>query len=102
MALSVQYEDIRSEVIAKLGDQKVKMEDNLGKMDYSVKSLTYVMEADALDAYIEEYNKVVQKIYLKLNENLDEYKAQLESVCAEFEALDEDMNSQLKVSGEEG
>ena len=102
MALNVQYDDIRTEVIAKLGDQKVMMEDNLEKLDTSVTSLQSVMEGDALEAYISEYQNIVQKIYLKLNNNLEEYKAQLESVCAEFEALDSDMQSQLQSSGEEG
>ena len=102
MALNVQYEDIRTEVIAKLSDQKDAMQNNLERMDASVESLRSVMEGDALEAYIDEYNRIVQKIYIKLNSNLEEYKAQLESVCAEFEALDTDMQSQLQSNGEEG
>ena len=102
MALNVQYDDIRTEVIAKLGDQKEAMQSNLEKMDSSVDSLRSVMEGDALEAYIAEYQNIVQKIYIKLNNNLEEYKAQLESVCAEFEALDSDMQSQLQSNSEEG
>ena len=101
MALSVQYNEIRSDVINRLDDLKGDMESNLQKLDSSVQNLRSVMEGDALDAYVDEYTTIVKKIYDKLNVNLGEYSKQLESVCKEFEDLDADMHSQLS-TGQEG
>lgn len=101
MALSVQYNEIRTDVIGRLDDLKGEMESNLQKLDASVQNLRSVMEGDALDAYMDEYTTIVKTIYNKLNVNLGEYSKQLESVCKEFEDLDADMHSQLS-SGQEG
>ena len=95
MALDVQYGEIRSEVIGKLETFKGDMEELLGKLDETVETLPNVMEGDALNAYLVEYEKIVQSVYTKLNVNLGEFVAQLESVCTEFENLDSDMNAQL-------
>lgn len=95
MALDVRYAEIRSEVIGKLETQKGEMEDLLGKLDGTMETLPSVMEGDTLNAYINEYETIVKSIYTKLNVNLGEFAAQLESVCKEFENLDEDMREQL-------
>lgn len=95
MALSVQYEEIRSEVIGKLDEQKGLMEDCLGTLTNIVNEIPTYMEGSTTDAYIAEFNDIVKVIYDKLNENLAAFSAQLESVCQEFESLDADMQSQL-------
>ena len=53
MALSVQYNEIRTDVIGRLDDLKGEMESNLQKLDASVQNLRSVMEGDALDAYMD-------------------------------------------------
>ncbi len=95
MALDVQYGEIRTEVIGKLETQKGEMEELLGKLDGTVQTLPTVMEGDTLQAYINEYETIVKSIYSKLNVNLGEFAAQLESICQEFENLDNDMKAQL-------
>ena len=95
MALEVKYGEIRIQVIDKLRSYKEDMVDILGKLDDAVESLPANMEGDALNAYIDEYQEIVKKIYVKLNENLEAYAEQLESVCKEFESLDADMQAQL-------
>ena len=92
MALDVRYGEIRSEVIAKLETQKGEMENLLGKLSNTVETLPSVMEGQALQAYMDEYEKIVKTIYSKLNVN---FSQQLESVCQQFENLDDDMKTQL-------
>ena len=96
MALDVKYGEIRTQVIDKLMSYKEDMVDILGKLDGAVESLPAHMEGEALNAYIDEYQQIVKRIYDKLNENLEAYAGQLESVCKEFESLDADMQSQLR------
>lgn len=95
MALSVQYEEIRSEVIGKLDEQKGLMEDCLNELNNIVNEIPNYMEGAATNAYIAEFENIVKSIYTKLNENLGAFSQQLESVCQEFENLDQDMQSQL-------
>ncbi len=95
MALDVRYGEIRTEVIGKLEEQKGDMESLLQSLDGTMQTLPTVMEGDALNAYLDEYENIVKSIYQKLNDNLGEFSAQLESVCKEFENLDADMQSQL-------
>lgn len=95
MALDVKYGEIRTQVIGKLMSCKEDMVDILGKLDSAVESLPAHMEGEALNAYIDEYQQIVKRIYDKLNKNLEDYAEQLESVCKEFESLDSDMQSQL-------
>lgn len=95
MALDVKYGEIRTQVIDKLMSYKEDMVDILGRLDGAVESLPEHMEGEALNAYIEEYQEIVKRIYVKLNENLEAYAGQMESVCKEFESLDADMQSQL-------
>lgn len=95
MALDVKYGEIRTQVIDKLMSYKEDMVDILGKLDGAVESLPAHMEGEALNAYIDEYQQIVKRIYDKLNKNLEDYAEQLESVCKEFESLDSDMQSQL-------
>ena len=95
MALDVRYGEIRSEVIAKLETQKGEMEDLLDKLSNTVETLPSVMEGQALQAYMDEYEKIVKTIYSKLNVNLGDFSQQLESVCQQFENLDDDMKTQL-------
>lgn len=71
MALDVRYGEIRSEVIAKLETQKGEMENLLGKLSNTVETLPSVMEGQALQAYMDEYEKIVKTIYSKLNVNLE-------------------------------
>lgn len=97
MALQVNYGDIRSEVIKKLEAKKDSMVAVLKNLDETMNTLPTVMQGDVVVAYQCEYEKVVQQIYSKLNVNLEKYVEQLESVCAEFEAIDKDMKDQLKV-----
>ena len=42
-----------------------------------------------------QYEKIVKTIYSKLNVNLGDFSQQLESVCQQFENLDDDMKTQL-------
>ena len=91
MALDVRYGEIRSEVIAKLETQKGEMENLLDKLSNTVETLPSVMEGQALQAYMDEYEKIVKTIYSKLNVNLGDFSQQLESVCQQFENLDDDM-----------
>ena len=95
MALDVRYGEIRSEVIAKLETQKGEMENLLDKLSNTVETLPSVMEGQALQAYMDEYEKIVKTIYSKLNVNLGDFTQQLESVCQQFENLDDDMKTQL-------
>ena len=95
MALDVRYGEIRSEVIAKLETQKGEMENLLDKLSNTVETLPSVMEGQALQAYMDEYDKIVKTIYSKLNVNLGDFSQQLESVCQQFENLDDDMKTQL-------
>ena len=95
MALDVRYGEIRSEVIAKLETQKEEMENLLDKLSNTVETLPSVMEGQALQAYMDEYEKIVKTIYSKLNVNLGDFSQQLESVCQQFENLDDDMKTQL-------
>ena len=95
MALDVRYGEIRSEVIAKLETQKGEMENLLDKLSNTVETLPSVMEGQALQAYMDEYEKIVKTIYSKLNVNLGVFSQQLESVCQQFENLDDDMKTQL-------
>ena len=95
MALDVRYGEIRSEVIAKLETQKGEMENLLDKLSNTVETLPSVMEGQALHAYMDEYEKIVKTIYSKLNVNLGDFSQQLESVCQQFENLDDDMKTQL-------
>ena len=95
MALDVRYGEIRSEVIAKLETQKGEMENLLDKLSNTVETLPSVMEGQALQAYMDEYEKIVKTIYSKLNVNLGDFSQQLESVCQQFENLDDDMKTQL-------
>ena len=95
MALDVRYGEIRSEVIAKLETQKGEMENLLDKLSNTVETLPSVMEGQALQAYMDEYEKIVKTIYSKLNVNLGDFSQQLESVCQQFENLDDDMITQL-------
>ena len=95
MALDVRSGEIRSEVIAKLETQKGEMENLLDKLSNTVETLPSVMEGQALQAYMDEYEKIVKTIYSKLNVNLGDFSQQLESVCQQFENLDDDMKTQL-------
>ncbi|MCC2219973.1 WXG100 family type VII secretion target [Coprococcus sp. CLA-AA-H212] len=95
MALDVRYGEIRSEVIAKLETQKGEMENLLDKLSNTVETLPSVMEGQALQAYMDKYEKIVKTIYSKLNVNLGDFSQQLESVCQQFENLDDDMKTQL-------
>ena len=95
MALDVRYGEIRSEVIAKLETQKGEMENLLDKLSNTVETLPSVMEGQALQAYMDEYEKIVKTIYSKLNVNFGDFSQQLESVCQQFENLDDDMKTQL-------
>lgn len=95
MALDVRYGEIRSEVIAKLETQKGEMENLLDKLSNTVETLPSVMEGQALQAYMDEYEKIVKTIYSKLNVNLGDFSQQLERVCQQFENLDDDMKTQL-------
>ena len=95
MALDVRYGEIRSEVIAKLETQKGEMENLLDKLSNTVETLPSVMEGQALQAYMDEYEKIVKTIYSKLNVDLGDFSQQLESVCQQFENLDDDMKTQL-------
>lgn len=98
MGLSINYDAVRSEIIAKLLSQGEDMEDILNKLDASVDSLPSVMEAKTLDAYINEYHVIVQRMYQKLNENLGIFAQQLEDACKDFEELDSELNNVLDVS----
>ena len=71
------------------------MENLLEKLSNTLETLPSVMEGQALQAYMDEYEKIVKTIYSKLNVNLGDFSQQLESVCQQFENLDDDMKTQL-------
>lgn len=95
MELEVLYEEIRTQVIAKLGEQKGEMESLLEKLNGTMETLPTVMEGETLQAYLSEYDTIVSQIYSNLNGSLGQFVEQLESVCKEFEELDKNMRDQL-------
>ncbi len=98
MSLKVDYSGIRSDIISKLMSQGEEMADNLNRLDRTVDSLPEVMEAKSLDAYINEYHIIVQRIYQTLNENLIVFAQELEDKCGSFETLDKDINGILNAN----
>lgn len=95
MALDVRYDEIRSEVIGKLIEQKIQMEEGLSKLQRIVDQIPEYMEGEAAQAYVIEFEEIVKRIYSKLNINVDNFANQLESVCQEFENLDNDIQGSL-------
>ena len=95
MTLEVKYEEIRTNVIAKLEEYAGDMVANLGTLDNIVSEIPGCAEGDVITAYINEYETIVSDVYSKLNVGLEQYSAQLESVCAEFERVDADMQAQV-------
>lgn len=95
MALEVKYEEIRSEVISKLEELSGDMITNLGTLDGIVGEIPGCAEGDVITAYINEYESIVSDVYAKVNNGIAQYCGQLESVCAEFETVDMDMQSQI-------
>lgn len=95
MALEVKYEEIRTNVIAKLEEYAEEMVTNLGTLDGIVGDIPGCAEGDVITAYINEYEDIVQEVYSKINQGLADYSAQLESVCAEFERVDTEMSADI-------
>ncbi len=95
MALEVKYAEIRSNVISKLSELSGDMITNLGNLDGIVGEIPGCAEGDVITAYINEYDTIVSEVYSKVNNGIAQYCEQLESVCAEFERIDADMQSQL-------
>ena len=95
MALEVKYEEIRANVIAKLEELSQEMITNLQTLDGIVGEIPAYAEGDVITAYINEYEDIVSDVYTKVNTGIEQYCGQLESVCAEFEKADADMQSQI-------
>ena len=95
MALEVKYEEIRANVIAKLEELSDEMITNLGTLDGIVGEIPGCAEGDVITAYINEYETIVADVYSKVNSGISQYCGQLESVCAEFERVDTEMQSQI-------
>ncbi len=95
MALEVKYDEIRASVIAKLEEQSQEMITNLQTLDGIVGDIPGCAEGDVITAYINEYETIVSEVYSKVNTGIEQYCTQLESVCAEFERVDADMQSQI-------
>lgn len=95
MMLDVRYEEIRSEVIGKLMEQKEQMENELKSLERIVSQIPAYMEGEAAVAYAEEFYEIVMQIYSNVNVNIGDFADQLETVCQEFEKLDADIKTQL-------
>ena len=95
MALEVKYAEIRSDVISKLSELSGDMIANLQSLDSIVGEIPGCAEGDVITAYINEYDTIVSDVYSKVNTGISQYCDQLESVCAEFERIDADMQSQI-------
>ena len=95
MALEVKYEEIRANVIARLEELSEEMVANLKSLDATVDEIPGCAEGDVITAYINEYDTIVSEVYAKVNNGIGRYCAQLESVCAQFETADADMQADL-------
>lgn len=100
MALEVKYNEIRSDVIAKLEEYAGELSDNLTTLNGIVSDIPQYAEGDVITAYMNEYESIVQRIYMNLNTGLEQYIAQLNSVCDEFEKLDAEMQAEVNMSKE--
>ena len=95
MALEVKYEEIRANVIAKLEELSQEMITNLGTLDGIVGEIPGCAEGDVITAYINEYDTIVSDVYSKVNTGIAQYCGQLESVCAQFEKVDAEMQAEI-------
>ena len=98
MSLKVDYSSIRSEVISKLMSQGEEMAENLSKLDSTIDSLPSVMEAQSLDAYINEYHAIVRRLYHTLNESLIVFAQELEDICSSYEVRDNEVSGVIRAN----
>lgn len=98
MGLEVQYEEIRANVIPKLGQLQQEMEETLQNLESVVGSVSLYLEGDAQRAYEAEFDQAIRLLFQQMNRGMEQYTAQLESVCAEFEAQDQQVSSMLNFS----
>lgn len=95
MDLDIKYGEIRSEVIAKLLEQRDEMKTGLEKLEETVNEIPTYMEGAATSAYMNEFETIVKSIYTALNVNIGEFAEQLECVCKKFEQTDTDIQNML-------
>ena len=100
-ALEVRYDEIRSNVIAKLQELQEEMVGIHKDMDTTVNDIigNNYMAGDAACAYASEFNDPITELFQKLNTGIQTYCDQLESVCKEFEKQDAEVSGMLNFRG---
>ncbi len=101
MALEVKYDEVRSNVIAKVQELQEAMVTYRSDLDYAVDGISAnrYMQGDSATAYAAEFTEAISGLFDKLNNDLQSYCDQLESVCAEFEAQDQQTSEMLNFKG---
>lgn len=101
MALEVKYDEVRSNVIAKLQELQETMVTCHSELNDTVAGISGngYMIGDAANAYAAEFTESITTLFQNLNTNLQSYCDQLESVCAEFEKQDAETSQMLNFRG---
>lgn len=101
MALEVKYDEVRSNVIAKIQELQEAMVSYHADLNNAVDGISAnrYMQGDAATAYATEFTDAISGLFDKLNQDLQSYCDQLESVCAEFEKQDQETSQMLNFKG---
>lgn len=99
MALEVKYAEIRSTIIPKLQEEFEEMTSIYNEMNATVNGIieNKYMVGEAADSYVVEFTDPIADIFAKLNTNIQNYCAQLENICNEFEKQDSEVSEILGV-----
>lgn len=91
MGLTIQYGEVRSNVINKLLDAQEEMVSVYKEMTDTVNSILSekYMSGKAAEKYVLEFTDPIAEIFNDLNSNLHLYADELESICSEFEKSDQ-------------
>lgn len=96
MALKVNYEGIRADVIPALETNVNDMRTIHTDLKQTVETLvTEYMEGSASEAYANEFTGMIQGIFTNMETNLENYCKQLGDICSKFEAEDQQISSIL-------
>lgn len=99
MALKVNYEGIRADVIPALQNNADEMRNIHTELKGTVETLvSEYMEGSASQSYADEFTNMIQGIFTNMETNLDSYCTQLEDICAKFEAEDQQISNILNGS----
>lgn len=99
MALEVKYGEIRTNVIKGLQNEFDEMVRIYGQMNDAVNGIVEnnYMLGESAGNYVLEFTDPISKMFERLNENIQNYCAQLNSICDEFERQDAEMANMLNV-----